>query len=95
MDDELTPDTEYTGEILRRVRESRGIELRDITSRTKIGTTYLTAIEEEDFDALPALVYTKGFVAEMSKYLGLDHKQVVSTYTKRFLKYLEESGKVE
>lgn len=95
LDIDITPETEFTGELLRRIRLARGVELRAITARTKIGTTYLTAIEDEDFDALPAMVYTKGFVGEMAKYLGLDHKQVVTTYSKRFKKYLDDTGKVE
>ncbi len=80
---------------MRHIRTTKGVELRDITARTKIGTTYLKAIEDEDFSALPALVYTKGFVAEVAKYLDLDHRQVVGTYIKRFKKYLQESGKDE
>lgn len=92
---DLGPDTEFTGALLRQVREARGVSLRDITARTKIGTTYLTAIEEEDFANLPALVYTRGFVGEVAKFLGLDHRQVVKTYVARYKKFLEESGKAD
>lgn len=92
---ELHPDTEYTGAILRQVRETKGVELREITARTKIGTSYLKAIEDEDFANLPAMVYTRGFVGEMAKYLELDHQQVVKTYIKRYQKYLEETGKLD
>jgi flagellar biosynthesis protein FlhG len=95
LDVELGPETEFTGELLRRVREAQGVDLRDVTGRTKIGATYLRAIEDEDFDALPALVYTRGFVGELAKYLKLDHQQVVKTYIKRFKKYLDETGKLD
>jgi flagellar biosynthesis protein FlhG len=94
-DIDLTPETEFTGAMLRRIRQARGVDLRDITARTKIGMAYLHAIEEEDFDALPAMVYTKGFLGEMAKFLELDPRQVVNTYVRRFRKHLEESGKPE
>jgi flagellar biosynthesis protein FlhG len=86
----VTPETEFTGELLRRIREASGIELTEVTARTKIGTAYLRAIEDEDFASLPALVYTRGFVGELAKHLGLNHHQVVATYLKRFRKFLEE-----
>ena len=95
LDVEIGPETEFSGELLRRVREAQGVDLRDITGRTKIGATYLRAIEDEDFDALPALVYARGFVGELAKYLKLDHQQVTKTYIKRFKKYLEEAGKLD
>lgn len=95
LDIEITGETEFDGALLRRVRESLGVSLRDVTARTKIGITYLKAIEEEEFDLLPALVYTSGFVRELAKQLRLDHQQVVKTYIRRFRRYLEETGKLE
>lgn len=92
---EISPKTDFDGPLLRRIRESLGVDLRDITAKTKIGITYLKAIEDEDYDLLPALVYTTGFVRELAKHLKLDHQQVVKTYIGRFRKYLEESGKLD
>jgi flagellar biosynthesis protein FlhG len=89
---EITPDTEFNGSLIRRVRESQGIELRDVSARTKVGLAYLRAIEDEDFAALPAPVYVRGFVAELAKVLRLDASQVSRTYVKRFKRYLEERG---
>ncbi|MCZ7686530.1 MAG: helix-turn-helix domain-containing protein [Sandaracinaceae bacterium] len=74
------------------MRESQGVELRDISHRTKVGLPYLKAIEEEDYAALPAPVYVRGFVAELAKCLRLDAAQVSRTYVKRFRRYLEERG---
>lgn len=89
----LTPDTDYTGGLLRAVRESRGIALRDISARTKVGLTYLEAIESDDFGALPAPVYVRGFVTEVAKALKLDASQVARTYVRRYRRYLDERGK--
>jgi flagellar biosynthesis protein FlhG len=80
---EIGPDTLFTGELLRKVRESQGIEIGDIAGRTKISKAHLVAIEEEAFDALPAPVYVRGFLGEMAKYLGLDGAVVQKTFLRR------------
>lgn len=81
---EIHPETEYTGELFQRVRESQGIELSEIAQKTKISASYLEAIEQEDFDKLPAEVYTRGFVQQVSALLGLDSTQATRTYLRRF-----------
>src|SRR2546430_14987283 len=47
---------EWTGARLRRARLRQGIELDEITKITKVNPTYLSFIEEERFDGLPASV---------------------------------------
>lgn len=80
---EIGPDTEFTGTLLRKVRESQGIELAEISSRTKISKSHLVALEEETYEHLPAIVYVRGFVTELAKYLRLDPAQVQRTYLRR------------
>ncbi len=80
---EIGPDTEFTGALLRRVRESQGVELAEISSRTKIARAHLAAIEDEIWSALPAGVYVRGFVHEVAKFLKLDPAQVQKTYLRR------------
>jgi len=80
---EIGPDTEFTGPLLRKVRESQGIELAEISSRTKISKAHLQALEEENYASLPAMVYVRGFVTELAKYLRLDPAQVQRTYLRR------------
>ena len=73
--------TQFSGALLRTIREAHGIELQEIADRTKISKTYLRAIEEEDLPAMPALVYLRGFVKTLAKDLKLDPDQVTRTYT--------------
>ena len=87
---ELTPDTAFTGAILKAVRESRGVKLDEISARTKVGIAYLIAIEADDFASLPAPVYVRGFVGELAKYLRLDAAQVARTYVRRLRRTVEE-----
>jgi flagellar biosynthesis protein FlhG len=78
-------DADFSGGLLREVREALGIELREISERTKIGIGYLGAIEDERFEKLPAPVYVRGFLVEYVKVLGLDAGRVLETYYQRFL----------
>lgn len=80
---EIGPETEFTGSLLRKVRESQGIDVAEISARTKIAKAHLVAIEEESFSALPAPVYVRGFVSELAKYLKLDPAQVQKTFLRR------------
>lgn len=68
------------GEELRREREIRGISLKEISDATKISKRFLEAIERNDHRTLPAPVFTRGFVREYSRYLGLNAEEIVNRY---------------
>jgi cytoskeleton protein RodZ len=68
------------GEELRREREIRGISLKEIADATKISKRFLDAIERNDHKTLPAPVFTRGFVREYARYLGLNSEEMVNRY---------------
>ncbi|MGE0401838.1 MAG: helix-turn-helix domain-containing protein [Kofleriaceae bacterium] len=80
---ELSPQTDFSGPLLRQIREAVGVELREIAERSKIGMAYLHALEGEVFAKLPAAVYVRGFLAEYARALGLDVERVKQTYLAR------------
>ena len=80
---EITPETQFTGALIRKVREAQGVGIRDIANITKISPMHLRAIEAEALDELPAPVYVRGFLQQMAKALSLDPTQVTKTYLKR------------
>jgi len=80
------PDAEITGEFLRKVRQSRGIELGDISQRTKISERYLRALEDEQFTDMPAVVYVRGYIMEYARALRLDAPRVTESYLARYRK---------
>jgi flagellar biosynthesis protein FlhG len=80
---EISAETEFTGALLLKVRESLGIEIEEIARRTKISASHLRAIEAEEYQSLPALVYTRGFLQQVAKCLELDPAQVTRTYLRR------------
>ena len=81
---QISPATEFSGPLLRQVREAIGVELREIAERSKIGMAYLQALEGEVFAKLPAAVYVRGFLAEYARALGLDAERVKQTYLDRY-----------
>jgi flagellar biosynthesis protein FlhG len=88
---EINAETEFTGRLLTKVREAMGVELSDIARETKISVSHLSAIEQEAFDDLPALVYTRGFVQQLAKFLKLDPTQVTKTYLRRLREWRAET----
>jgi transcriptional regulator with XRE-family HTH domain len=68
------------GEELRREREIRGISLKEIADATKISKRFLDAIERNDHQTLPAPVFTRGFVREYARYVGLNAEEMVNRY---------------
>jgi len=70
----------YDGPALRRVRIRHGIELAEISARTKINESHLTAIEQNRYAHLPSGVYLRGFLREIAKCLKLDPKKVSDSY---------------
>jgi flagellar biosynthesis protein FlhG len=72
-----------TGADLRRIREARGIPLRQIAAVTKIGVRFLEYLEDDRFAFLPAPVYLKGFLHEYAKVVGIDPRRAAEAYMRR------------
>jgi cytoskeletal protein RodZ len=68
------------GEGLRRERELRGIELRDVAEATKISVRFLQALESDRVDVLPGGLFQRAFVRQYAVYLGLDPERTVAEY---------------
>jgi hypothetical protein len=70
----------WTGEVLRRVRESRGLTLHQIAERTKVARYHLENIEADRYATLPAAVYLRGILVSLAKELRLDGPKVARSY---------------
>jgi hypothetical protein len=62
----------------------RGIEVAQAEQATKIRGKYLRALEDEQFELLPAETYVKGFLRTYAEYLGLDGQLYVDEYNSRY-----------
>lgn len=68
------------GEYLRQIRQSRGISLEEVALNTRINIDYLRALEDGNFDVLPAEVYVLGFLKSYAEFMGIDPKELVERY---------------
>ncbi len=68
------------GERFRAAREQRGLTLSDVAEQVRIRSVYLAAIEEDNWKAIGAPVYIRGFLRTYARFLGLDPEEAVSQF---------------
>lgn len=74
-------------EELKRIRESKGLRLEDISRRYRIRLSFLESIESGSFENLPEPVYTKTFIKTYAGILGADAGPILA----RYAKYIEKT----
>ena len=85
------------GNELERARTSQGLSLEDLSARTKVSVERLTAIEGEDVEYLPPIVYLRGFLRSYATEVGLNPDEVVGRYLAQLAEtaHLEEEPAIE
>jgi cytoskeleton protein RodZ len=78
------------GTSLREARLRQGLDFPELEQATKIRGKYLRALEDEEFDTLPAETYVKGFLRSYAEYLGLDGQLYVDEFNSRYVTGEEE-----
>jgi len=68
------------GEILKYHRELKGLSLDKVAKDTYIKLKYLSALENDLPDVMPAPVYVYSYIKHYSKLLGLDGSAMVKLY---------------
>jgi len=68
------------GDEFRAAREARRLSLSDVSEQIHIRSVYLQSIEEEDWSAIAAPVYVRGFIRTYARFLGLDPEQAVERF---------------
>ncbi len=80
VEENTQEETTPLGTFLRSQREEKGASLRDATESTKISVRMLEAIENDDYDALPAEAFSRGFYSMYADFLGLDAEEILARY---------------
>lgn len=75
--------TAWTGEVLRQLREARGISIQQISERTKVTRHHIENIEADRYGHLPAPVYLRGILLGIARELRLDGQKVARSYLER------------
>ncbi len=68
------------GETLKQARSSKGVTVKEAEQATRINRLHLAALEEENFSALPPLIYQRGIVRNYATYLDLDPAKLIGMF---------------
>ncbi len=68
------------GETLRQARAYKGVTLKEAEQATRINRHHLAALEDENFAALPPLIYQRGIVRNYAAFLDLDPNKVLTMF---------------
>ncbi len=71
---------ETVGEILLAARERKGKSLEEASEETRIAVKNLEYLETDNFEAVPAKVYVRGFLRTYASYLELDVEYLLDKY---------------
>lgn len=71
------------GSYLRGLRQRRGVSLDEMARATRVSSHYLDALERDEFVALPAPVFTKGFIRAYCQFLGEAPDEALTRYHAR------------
>jgi cytoskeletal protein RodZ len=74
----LVGEMELIGARLNQARLTANLALQDIADRTKISLRFLSAIENDDFAALPGRVYILGYTRAFARAVSLDEESLVA-----------------
>src|SRR5512135_3406337 len=72
------------GSELRDARERRRFSIDDLSRRLKIKPSILSAIDANDAAHLPGGIFTRAFVKQYAREVGLDSANVVQRYEAQF-----------
>ena len=64
-------ETVLPGERLRRAREEKGLSQEEACKHLRLSTSYMRALEQDDYDRLPEAPFIKGYLRNYARFLGL------------------------
>lgn len=76
--------TRRVGEVLQAERQAHDVSLESLAAQTRIKVTLLKALENNEFDALPAAVFVKGYIRAYARVLGFDERPVIALLRRDF-----------
>src|SRR5258706_14595321 len=68
------------GQYLSGLREERGLSIEEMARVARVAARYLEALEREDLSALPAPVFTKGYIRAYCQALGVHADEALGRY---------------
>lgn len=69
---------ETPGGLLAAARVRAGLSIEQVANRSRVPAEALAAIDADDFEALPAMVYLRGFVRLYAREVGIDSAEPIA-----------------
>jgi curved DNA-binding protein CbpA len=79
----------FNGAVLKQIRELKSITLDELAKITCIRSTYLEAIEEENFIKFTSEIYLKGYLICYIEAMNLPAEQIIEEYINLYRNQLE------
>ena len=73
-------DDDRVGIVLRNERIKKGLEIEEVAKKLCIRSGYLESIESGNYNALPQMPYSAGFVSSYAKFLGLNYTRITQLF---------------
>jgi len=71
------------GSILKEQRERSGHDIYQVAEALCLSPEVVTALEEEDYDALPEPPYVRGYLRSYAKFSEIDPQEIITLYEKQ------------
>ncbi|MCX7831744.1 MAG: DUF4115 domain-containing protein [Actinobacteria bacterium] len=68
------------GERLKEARHKKGLSLKEVQTELRIRSSYLEAMENNNFDVIPGEAYRRAFLRTYAEFLGLDANELLREY---------------
>jgi transcriptional regulator with XRE-family HTH domain len=75
---------EAFGPNLRRIRLQRGVSLKQLADRTKVGEPLWAGLERNDFSRWPSGIFARAYIREYAKAIGVDPESTVDEFCRWF-----------
>jgi len=72
------------GEMLKELREERGMSLREVSLAINVDYKKLEKMEQGDFKNLDVPIYVKGYLRRYADILGIDSSELIELYERGF-----------
>ena len=94
INEAMGPNQDQLGKFLKMARKECNISTEELYRNLKISASFIHALEEEDFNNLPPVVYVRGFLKSLLAYLGIKNEpQVIDQYSRKIENWKQKTAK--
>jgi cytoskeletal protein RodZ len=84
--EEVKVEEKKVGDHLKAIREAQGLSLEEVSEKTFVKTKFLIAIEQNDWETMGAVGYTKAVLSTYARALKQDPNEIIKLFEEEFSK---------